>query len=174
MANYKKKSNAQEKRVAKQINGKPTIASGALYFQKADVRNDLWLVECKTTQKSIYILKESIWNKIEKEAIKDGLRHPLMQIDLLDGEINLVVMNYFDFIGYDFDKEIFVQPPIQLVDHKSMILSAEWLYPDISTLDLKNKTYYTIKQIKFLLSQKHLVVMTLSDFLHLSDKYIER
>ena len=80
--NTKTLSNKQEKQVALDLKGKTTIASGALDIQKADVRTDDWLIECKTTAKSYYPLKVSTWLKIQKEALKDGLRTPLMCIEL--------------------------------------------------------------------------------------------
>ena len=51
----------QEKKVAKDINGKRQINSGATPFYKGDVQNDSWLIECKTTtspKKSFSIKKE--------------------------------------------------------------------------------------------------------------------
>ena len=78
----KYKSNLQEKSVAKQFGGKQVIASGALWFAHSDVRNDKFLIECKTTEKDYYSLTAKVWEKIEQEAIRDHLRIPLMVIDL--------------------------------------------------------------------------------------------
>lgn len=99
----KKKSQKQEKRVACALNGKTTIASGALDFQKADVRTDKYLVECKYTDKDFYSLKTSIWEKIRNEAIKDGLRIPLMQIELNGGSIGFAVLDVND-LQAEFDE----------------------------------------------------------------------
>ena len=84
--NAKRRSQKQEKSVAKSFNAKPTIASGAIWFQKGDVRSKAFLIECKTTLKSSYSVKVDVWEKIESEAIKDGLRTPLLIIDLEDKE----------------------------------------------------------------------------------------
>lgn len=54
-------STKQEKKVAKNINGKRQINSGATPFYKGDVQNQNWLIECKTTtsyKKSFAIKKE--------------------------------------------------------------------------------------------------------------------
>lgn len=168
--NTKVKSKKQEKRVAKCIGGKETVASGALYFQKADVREDTWLVECKTTANSYYILKESIWDKITKEAHRDGLRYPLMQIDLNDGKDSLVVLNYLDFIGFDFDKETYVKEDIKLLDKKSYRVTNTFtkLVPKNTNL----RSFIPIEYIKFLNTDYHLVIMTLEDFILLNKKYI--
>ena len=99
--NVKKKSQKQEKQVAKEIKGKTTIASGALYFQKADVRNDEFLVECKTTAKDYYPLTLDTWNRINKQAIKDGMRIPVMCIDLEDGKNRMAVFSELDFVFKD-------------------------------------------------------------------------
>ena len=92
----RKKSVKQEKMVAKKFQGRTTIASGALYFQKSDVRNDTFLVECKTTEKDYYSLTEKVWLKNKHEAIRDGMRKPMMCIQLMDKH-DLVVMSNDDF-----------------------------------------------------------------------------
>lgn len=92
----KKKSQKQEKRVAKEIGGKTTIASGAFWSSKADVRNKLFLVECKTTEKEYYNLTYNTWNKIYSEALKDGMRIPIMCIDLNNGRDKLAVLSTYD------------------------------------------------------------------------------
>lgn len=81
----REKSQKQEARVAQELNGKVVIASGALWGSKGDVRNSTFLVECKITSQDYYRLEFSIWNKIRKEATRDGIRVPVMCIDLLDG-----------------------------------------------------------------------------------------
>lgn len=96
----KKKSQLQEKSVAKDLDAKTVIASGALWGSKGDVRHDDFLVECKTTEKSYYSLTMKVWEKIEKEAIKDGLRIPLMCIDVNDGEDRFAVFLEKDFKHY--------------------------------------------------------------------------
>ena len=97
MKTVKKRSQKQEKSVAKQFGGKQVIASGALWFADSDVRTDKFLIECKTTEKDYYPLTAKVWEKIEEEAIKDRGRTPLMIIDLED-EDRLVVFNpkYFE------------------------------------------------------------------------------
>lgn len=82
----KKKSQLQEKSVAKDLNAKTVVASGALWGSKGDVRHDEFLVECKTTEKPFYSLTMKVWEKIEKEAVRDGLRIPLMCVDINNGE----------------------------------------------------------------------------------------
>ena len=96
MRTIKKRSQLQEKSVAKDFNAKVTVASGALWGMKADVRNDKFLIECKTTEKDYYSLTSKVWEKIEQEAIKDHLRIPLMVIDLDDRD-RVVVFRPQDF-----------------------------------------------------------------------------
>lgn len=92
----KRNSKNQESKVAKELAGKVTPASGALWGAKADVRNDCFLVECKTTEKDFYSLTFTVWDKINKEAIKDGLRIPVMCIDLNNGKDRYAVMSVKD------------------------------------------------------------------------------
>lgn len=93
----KYKSNLQEKSVAKQFGGKQVIASGALWFAHSDVRNDKFLIECKTTEKDYYSITTKVWEKIEDEALKDRMRTPLLIIDLQDTD-RYVVFNPNQFI----------------------------------------------------------------------------
>lgn len=92
MDERKRNSKNQESKVAKELSGKVTPASGALWGAKADVRSDIFLVECKTTISDRYRLTFNVWNKIYLEAIKDGLRIPVMCIDLLNGKKRYAVM----------------------------------------------------------------------------------
>ena len=96
MKTVKRRSQKQEKSVAKSFNAKVTVASGALWGMKADVRNDKFLIECKTTEKDYYSLTAKVWEKIEQEAIRDHLRIPLMVIDLEDRD-RVVVFRPLDF-----------------------------------------------------------------------------
>lgn len=97
MITHRKRSQKQEKAVAKQFNAKPVIASGSLWFADSDVRNDKFLIECKTTKNNYYSLTSKVWEKIEKEAIKDRMRTPLMAIDLEDKH-RIIVFNPKYFI----------------------------------------------------------------------------
>ncbi len=96
MKTLKRRSQKQEKSVAKDFNARVTVASGALWGMKADVRNEDYLIECKTTEKDYYSLTATVWEKIEQEAIRDHLRTPLMVIDLKD-KIRFVVFRPQDF-----------------------------------------------------------------------------
>ena len=68
--NNKLFSNAQEKRVAKQIGGRKTANSGATRFSKGDVVNKEWIIEAKTKtkpQRGISISKSWL-DKIKEES----------------------------------------------------------------------------------------------------------
>ena len=90
--NLKKASQKQEKKVAKELNANTVIASGSMWGSKGDVRNDEYLIECKMTQRPFYSLTKSVWEKIQKEALKDGMRIPMMCIDLENGKKQFIVM----------------------------------------------------------------------------------
>jgi hypothetical protein len=92
----KRNSKNQESRVAKELSGKVTPASGALWGAKADVKSDLFLVECKTTSKDYYSLTYDTWYKIFREAVKEGLRIPVMCIDLNNGKSRYAVLRVDD------------------------------------------------------------------------------
>lgn len=84
MKTVKKRSQLQERAVAKDLNARTIVASGALWSAKGDVRNEKFLIECKTTEKDFYSVTSAIWSKIEEEAIRDGMRTPLLVVDLRD------------------------------------------------------------------------------------------
>lgn len=92
MKNTKQMSTKQEKSVAKEFNAKTVVASGAKWGSKGDVRSNDYLIECKTTHVPYYTLQKKVWEKIQKEALKDGMRTPMMCIDLENGKQQFIVM----------------------------------------------------------------------------------
>ena len=97
MKTVKRRSQKQEKSVAKDFNARMTVASGALWGMKGDVRNDKFLIECKTTEKGYYSVTNKVWEKIEDEAVKDRMRTPLLIIDLKDKDRYVIFNpNYFE------------------------------------------------------------------------------
>lgn len=96
MKTVRKRSQKQEKGVAKDMGAKVVVASGALWSAKGDVRSDKFLIECKTTEKDYYPVTTKVWEKISQEAVKDGMRIPLLMVDLKDSE-RYVIFNPKDF-----------------------------------------------------------------------------
>lgn len=167
----KYQSNKQEKRVAKDLEAKVTVASGALSFQKADVRHDQWLIECKTTSKPYYSLTERTWDKIESQAIKDGIRMPLMCIDLEDGKTKVVVMKYLDFLGLDYDlkAQYLGNPTPELTEKSSIRITGDFIgSPFPQTLAPGQYPCYR-RDIKFIARGTHLVIIPYEDFLVISN-----
>lgn len=118
MRTVKKRSQKQENSVAKTFGGRVTAASGALWGMKGDVRNDKFLIECKTTEKDFYTLTAKVWEKIQEEAIKDHMRTPLMIIDLKDKD------RYVVFRPKDFSKTV-ISPLMSAVKvNKSVKITA--------------------------------------------------
>ena len=115
----KKKSQLQERRVAKDLNARTVVASGALWSAKADVRSDNLLVECKTTEKDFYSLTLATWEKIEKEAIKDGMRLPVMCVDIKGGKERYAVFIHKYFKHYNHYSEIYDGDDTVWTDKKS-------------------------------------------------------
>ena len=101
MKNVKKKSKKQEEKIAKDIGGRTTPASGALWAFKGDVRNDKYLIEAKFTDSNKYQLKYTTWDKIKREAINDGLRISVMQIDIQGSQYALLRVEDLDALAQD-------------------------------------------------------------------------
>ena len=87
---------------------------------KGDVRTEDYLIENKFTDKNYYPLALSIWKKIEKEAVKDSLRIPVMQIDIID--LELVVMTLNDLSDVLEEYGVTYQPDLA-TDGKSIRLN---------------------------------------------------
>lgn len=96
----KRRSQKQEKSVAKDMNARVTPASGAKWGQKGDVRSEDFLIECKTTNKDYYSITTKVWEKIRLEATQDHGRIPLLVIDLRDQD------RYVVFRPQDLDMDI--------------------------------------------------------------------
>lgn len=92
-------SSRQEKKVAKVIDGKRSANSGASMWQKSDVTNDLFAIECKTHTefKDSFSIKHSWIDKNREEAFQMGKRHSALAIDFGDGE-NHYLISERDFL----------------------------------------------------------------------------
>lgn len=157
----KYKSDLQEKQVSKDVEGVTVIASGALWGSKGDVRTDTMLIECKTTEKLEYRLTLKVWDKIRREAIKDGLRTPVMCVELDDGNTKLAV---FEERAFDHYVDWYEYRPLETIyqeEHISILLHAHrpWGYHTCKVLFDKNGDTHT-----------SLIVMSWRDFLNLIRK----
>jgi uncharacterized Zn finger protein (UPF0148 family) len=69
----------QEKRVAKELDARQTIASGQTPIDKGDIRSDVVRVECKYTDAKSYTLKADDLTKIASQAT--GEQIPLFYVE---------------------------------------------------------------------------------------------
>ena len=97
------KSRKQERRLAKEIGGHTTPASGAFWSRKGDVRSDRYLVEAKRTDKASISIKADVWDKIRREAIIDG-RIPVLALQI--GSVDLAVLDWEDFLALDSREDL--------------------------------------------------------------------
>ena len=91
-------SNIQEKRVAKNLNGKRVANSGATPYKAGDVFLNDFLVECKTVVspcKQVSIKKEWL-TKGTEEAFSMGKSSSLLVFDFGDGQ-DFVALRLEDF-----------------------------------------------------------------------------
>ena len=153
MKTVKRRSQKQEKSVAKKFNARLTAASGALWGMKGDVRSDKYLIECKTTEKDYYTLTAKVWEKIQEEAIQDHMRTPLMVIDLKDTD------RYVVFRPKDFNRSM-VSPLLSSVQINKSVRITSTMVGEMETGDY-------IHSQQFILSGKQnnvLCVMMYKDF----------
>lgn len=174
MSYIKKKSMAQEKRTAKEFGGKMQVASGALWGSKGDVRtggdrtsdfNSMdFLIENKFTDKNYYLFQFGTWDKIKKEAICDNFRIPMMQIDILE-DMELVVLDYNDYMSYSLDKELDVYDWRMEVTNKSFRIN----HSDITRLE--EEAYEQMKtlvvSVEFNNGKDRIVILKKDDFQHI-------
>ncbi len=90
-----KQSLKHEKRLAKAVGGQRSVASGAFWFRKGDVRSQDLLIEHKWTGKKSFTLKSDVLEKITTEALINS-RTPVLGISL--NNVNYVVMDENDFL----------------------------------------------------------------------------
>ena len=103
-------SNRQEKAVAKAVKGKQQANSGASTWQKGDVQNKRFLIECKTTihPKKSFSIKQDWLEKIEEEA--RGMRKEgyalCFEFDRADNKRYYVIPErLFQLLDYFMEKE---------------------------------------------------------------------
>lgn len=153
MKTLKRRSQNQEKSVAKNMNARTVVASGAKWNAKGDVRNDKFLIECKTTSKDFYKVTTKVWEKISKEAVKDGLRIPLLIVDLKDSD-RYVIFNPNDF-DFTFSTLHFANTPTA----KSYSLR-EWDNADELPLG------FTLESVQNPCKNHVLLALTFNNFIH--------
>ena len=90
----RRQADKQEKRQAKKLAARQTIASGQTPIDKADIKSDLLRVECKYTDKKSYSLKYEDLRKVANASTGDQM--PLFQIDFRDrGSYYIVPEGWF-------------------------------------------------------------------------------
>jgi hypothetical protein len=91
----KKKWQQWESKTAKDFAGKLTPSSGNKWHSPGDVKNELFLIDSKTTVKKSYSISIETWDKLCEEAAFSD-RIPMLSLQL--GEFELVVLSKADFI----------------------------------------------------------------------------
>lgn len=144
MSVIKKKSKMQERKVAKELKGRTTPASGSIAGMKGDVRTKRFLVECKYTDKDYYKLKREVWEKIKKEALKDNLRIPLLQINIQDFRIAVIDENDFEYFSEDINTihDLIVKGDKEITLHLDML---EDTISDFSCVKIEDWKVFLIK-----------------------------
>lgn len=89
-----KRSQSQEKRIAKRSGGSRNAGSGNGWIRKGDVRSDGVLYEMKRTDKQQITIKLADLEKIRQEAWADG-RSPRFHIEI--GNRRYVILEESDY-----------------------------------------------------------------------------
>ena len=92
--NMRKFSNRQEKKIARQFEGRQTSNSGA-GFIKGDIITRYFLIEAKTTTREIktFPVKEEWLKKLQQEKFAMSKRHAALAFQFKQGGENYFVIN---------------------------------------------------------------------------------
>nr|DAZ52254.1 MAG TPA: hypothetical protein [Caudoviricetes sp.] len=92
-------SKAQEKKVAKLMNGRVQSNSGATPFLKGDVVTDKFLIECKTVMKpqTQVTIKKEWFTKNEEERFAMKKDYSAVVFDFGDNDDQFIAMKLKDF-----------------------------------------------------------------------------
>ena len=136
-----------------------------------DVRTDDFLIECKTTANNYYILSRNTWEKIENEALKDGIRVPILQVQLENGVSEIVVMSIHDFLTLELDKgRTFLggKEPL-LLDRMSFRVTDD--FKNVADYkEIPKEVFYFRQDVKLVEYNIHLVMLDWNDFLYMIEE----
>lgn len=157
--NYiKKKSKKQEALTAQEFGGKVTPASGALSGSKGDVKTPDFLIENKFTDADKYKLELKTWKKIEEEAIREGLRIPMIQLDIQD--LSLIIIDFNDLIYLLGERNKYFPVSYVTTPHKSLSLHKSRLaylkdYFSVHVIQARGKQLAIISKEQYFLLDKN-------------------
>ena len=93
----KKPWQKKEHNDAKDFGGRVTPRSGGAWSFPGDVKTDDFLVDSKTTEHKSFSITRDMWKKVYNEALKSQ-KLPMLSIQLLNDDIEMVVLDKNDFI----------------------------------------------------------------------------
>lgn len=96
---HQKRSKLQERRGARQYDGRLTPGSGNQWHSKGDIVTSAEMIEMKTTTKSIYPLDSRELRKLWDNALLDN-KTPVFEIEFAENGMTVVVLDKEDYIMY--------------------------------------------------------------------------
>lgn len=96
----KRRSDKQERELAKRVGGKAQPGSGNQWHSKGDVIDKDFLHECKYTKNKSFSISIDLWNEIDMKAFQMGGKRPAIELILGVGEENLklIVLSEDDYL----------------------------------------------------------------------------
>jgi hypothetical protein len=91
----KRFSDKQERRNAKDIQGRRTLASGGTAFDKGDVKSDDLLMECKSTEKLSYRIQKGDLAKLAGQTEADQIPVFMLEFRPERSEFALIPKDWF-------------------------------------------------------------------------------
>lgn len=59
---------------------RPTVASGALPFEKGDIRNPYFVIECKGWNTASFSIKDDVWRTVKTQAARE-MKDPVYVVE---------------------------------------------------------------------------------------------
>lgn len=138
MKSNKERAQKRERSAAKELGGRSVIGSGALWFDKGDIKTEKFLIEDKFTDSDSYSIKLSILNTIEKQASKVH-KVPLLRFGFEKYQLNYI-MFHIGYFNEKLDPYSGLVPRLETVGAKSISLPFNYF----EKLDLFTEVEYGI------------------------------
>lgn len=169
------KSMQNESKVADLVSARVNIASGSLWFLKGDLRLPNFLLEDKMTDKEYYILKLKTWEKINKEAIRDSLRQPIMTLNIDGDRFGVMFYSTLQQLVLEKDIEPIVNKKVEETKYKSYrvrdfdVPLSNLNESEIKALE-KGRPYIEVLEIDFTEKNYSLAVMQIEQLAYLLEE----
>ena len=80
---------------------RPTVASGAFDFEKGDVKNPYFVIECKDWNTASFSIKDDVWRGLKTQAARE-MKDPVYIVENSKGN-RLAIMDLEDWLDLIYE-----------------------------------------------------------------------